>query len=285
MAALYMKEHVGVRCKPGTVRIRDGAIRRHINPAIGARAVASIRPRHVRDLHHRLVSVPAQANIVVTTLAQIFRFAADRGLAPEGFNPCAGVRLYRQGRRERFLTGSEFARIGRVLEEALEIGGVSREAVAAVRLLMLTGCRKNEILSLRWRDVDLRSGELWLRDAKTGPRAVPLSPAAVRVLESLPWRGSHPWVIPGRGTGTHMKKLGNAWRLLRERADLPDVRLHDLRHSFASCALALGESLPMISRLLGHQRIESTVRYAHLSRKDVHEAGNRVANSIAADVL
>ena len=92
-------------------------------------------------------------------------------------------------------------------------------------------------------------------------------------------------MIPGRKPGTHMCRLGNAWRLLRKRAGLPDVRLHDLRHSFASSALALGESLPMIARLLGHRQIASTARYAHLARASVHEAANRVANSLAEDIL
>ena len=101
----------------------------------------------------------------------------------------------------------------------------------------------------------------------------------------LPWSGRGEWVIPGRKPGTHMRKLGNTWRLLRARAGLPDVRLHDLRHSVASRALALGEELPMIGKLLGHRRIESTVRYAHLARTAVHEAAERVASSLAEDIL
>ena len=116
---------------------------------------------------------------------------------------------------------------------------------------------------------------------------MPLSPAGPsKVLAGLPWSGRGEWVIPGRKPGTHMRKLGNTWRLLRARADLPDVRLHDLRHSVASRALALGEELPMIGKLLGHRRIESTVRYAHLARSAVQERrAERVANSLALDIL
>ena len=172
-----------------------------------------------------------------------------------------------------------------MLDESEENGGATPEAIAAIRLLILTGCRRGEILGLRWEEVDLESRELRLQDTKTGPRVVPLSPAAVRLLAGLPRSGGSPWVIPGRKPGTHMVRLGNAWRLLRKRAGLNDVRLHDLRHSFASSALALGESLPMIARLLGHRQIASTARYAHLARASVHEAAARVAGSLAEDIL
>ena len=244
-----------------------------------------VERQDVVDLHHGMASIPVQANHVLATLSQIFSYAEDRALVPTGTNPCKGVRQYRLQRRERFLTESEFIRIGRVLDQALEIGGASPAAVAAIRLLMLTGCRKNEILSLRWADVNLPSRELRLRDTKTGPRMVPLSPSAVKVLCSLADTAKNEWVIPGRRFGKRMYKLGNTWRLLRERADLRDVRLHDLRHSFASRALALGETLPMIAKLLGHRRLESTSRYAHLERGAVHDAAERVAVSLAQDIV
>ena len=285
VAARYMDEHVAVRCKPSTARIRRSVIGNHIVPRLGRLSLAAVERRHVIALHQRMAATPTQANIVVETLSQIFRKAETWGIVPEETDPCGSVVLYRKRRRERFLTDTEFERLGRVLDEALEIGGASWAAVAAIRLLLLTGCRRSEILSLRWDDVDLAAHELRLRDTKTGPRIVPLSPSAVKLLASLPRSAGKPWVIPGRGTGSHMRKLGYTWRLLRSRADLPDVRLHDLRHSFASRALALGETLPMIGKLLGHRRITSTVRYAHLARASVHEAGEQVADSIAADIL
>ena len=284
-AARYMQEHVAVRCKPATAKIRRNAIRNHIVPRLGKLPLAAVGRDHVIDLHHRMSDIPMQANIVVITLSQIFRKAEYWGIVPEGTDPSGSVVLYRETRRERFLTDAEFGRLGRVLDEAPRIGGASSGAVAVIRLLMLTGCRRGEILSLRWDDVDLNAHELRLRDAKTGARIVPLSPSAVNVLAGLPCSADQEWVIPGRRAGTHMQKVGNAWRLLRLRADLPDVRLHDLRHSFASRALALGESLPMIGKLLGHRRIETTMRYAHLARASVHEAAERVAITIAAHIL
>ena len=150
---------------------------------------------------------------------------------------------------------------------------------------MLTGCRKNEIVTLRWKDVDLEAKELHLADTKTGARTVSLSPEAVRVLAGVPRDEGNPWVIQGRKKGQRLCFIDRQWCLVRERAKLADVRLHDCRHSFASRALALGESLPAIGRLLGHAHVETTAKYAHLARDSMHEAAARVANSIAADIL
>ena len=155
---------------------------------------------------------------------------------------------------------AEFDRLGCALDEAEAKGGASAPAVAAIRLLMLTGCRKSEILKLRWEDVALGEAELRLPDTKTGARVVSLSPPAVKLLAGLPRLPGNPWVIPGRKPGTHLRKLDDAWRAVRSRAGLDDVRLHDLRHSYAGRALALGERLPMIGKLLGHARIETTAR-------------------------
>ena len=139
-------------------------------------------------------------------------------MVPDGTNPCRGIGRHRERRRERFLTDTEFRRLGRVLDRAVADGGVSGHAVAAIRLLLLTGCRKSEILSLKWQGVDLAAGEIQLADSKTGPCAVPLSPPAVRVLEELPRLPDSPWVIPGQKPGTHMTNLDGPWRIVRNRS-------------------------------------------------------------------
>ncbi len=157
-------------------------------------------------------------------------------------------------------------------------------AVAAFRLLILTGCRRNEILTLRWADVDLDAGEIQLRDAKTGARSVALSTAARRVLAGIPRLPDNPWVIAGARPGAHLSNLNNAWLVVRGRADLKGVRIHDLRHSFASRALALGESLPMIGKMLGHRKVQTTARYAHLARDSVKASAARIAESLRADL-
>ncbi len=284
-AARYLAEHVALRCKPKTAETARTAVNRYIVPAFGRLAMTAVRPARVFALHHRLGDRPAMANAVIATLSHMYALAEGWGAVPEGTNPCRSVVRYPARRRERFLTDSEFERLGRVLDEAPDRGGASPAAVAAIRLLMLTGCRKNEVLRLRWDNVDLESGELALADAKTGPRAVALPPAARGLLAVLPHKPGNPWVFPGHRAGTHMRSIDDAWYTLRARAGLDDVRLHDLRHSFASRALALGESLPMIARLLGHSQLETTARYAHLARDSIHEAAARVADSIAADIL
>ena len=156
--------------------------------------------------------------------------------------------------------------------------------LSSIHLLMLTGCRKSEVLALRWQDVDLETGELRLRDAKTGARTVPLSREAAGVLAGARRLPGSPWVIPGRKPGDRLRNIDEPWRRIRTRAGLDGVRIHDLRHSFASRALALGESLPMIGKLLGHTQIRTTARYAHLARDSVNASAARVADSIGADM-
>ncbi len=281
----YLEKHVAAHCKPNTARTARTKVNRHIVPALGSLALAEVEPRHVVALHQRLSDRPAMANLVVTTLSHMYTLAEGWGLVAEGVNPCRSVAMYPSRRRERFLTDAEFERLGRALDEAEARGGASAGAIAAIRLLMLTGCRKNEILTLRWQDVDLAAGELTLADSKTGPRAVPLPPSAVTLLAGLPRKPGSPWVIPGRKAGTHIRDLDGAWQAVRTRARLDGLHVHDLRHSYASRALALGESLPMIGKLLGHRRIDTTARYAHLARDSVHEAAADIAQSIAADIM
>lgn len=156
--------------------------------------------------------------------------------------------------------------------------------MTAIRLLMLTGYRLSEIQTLRWEDVNLEAVEVRLRDGKTGARMVPLSGTAVSVPSALPRPEDNPWVIVGRKPGAHLTDLQHPWCRIRARADLDDVRIHDLWHSFASRALALGESLPMIGKLLGHSQVQSTARYAHLANESVKASGLRVGDSIGAHI-
>ena len=285
LAERYLREHVEVRCKPLTVKGYRQVIGRNILPAFGEMPIAELGREHAAELHYRLRKTPVAANEAVDALSRMLNRAEAWGLVPAGSNPCRFVTRYRTRRLERFLTEEEFGRLGRALDE-LETGGrLPVHVAAAIRLLMLTGCRCGEVLTLRWEDVALERNEIRLRDSKTGPRVVPLSPAAARVLAGIPRLPGNPWVIAGRKPGARQMHISDYWHRVRERAGLDDVRLHDLRHSFASRALALGEDLTMIGKLLGHRKIQTTARYAHLARDSVKESADLVAASIAADIL
>ena len=285
LARQWLEEHVEVRCRPKTVEMYRLILEKHLLPALGRTPALSVDHERVAALHHSMRATPSMANRTVEALSRLWNAAEDRGRVPEGSNPCRHVVKYRERRRERFLSDAEFRRLGRALAGAETRGGVSVHAVAAIRLLLLTGCRKNEILTLRWRDVDLEARELDLAETKTGRRTVPLSPEAVAVLAGIPRVAGNPYVIPGKVKGAHMRNLNDPWEVIRERAGIADMRLHDCRHSFASRALALGEGLPMIGKLLGHTQVETTARYAHLAQDSVREAAVRVSDSIAADIL
>ena len=284
LAEQYMVEHVAVRCKPTTARSCRHIFDKYLLPQFGKLRLGEITPDRVAALHYRLREKPIMANQVIDVLSRLFHKAAKSDYAPDGGNPCRFIKKYPTRSCERFLSEREFVRLGTVLDELQAKGKISTSAAAGLRLLMLTGCRRNEILTLRWEDVDLEHDEIRLRDAKTGARAVPLSPTARQVLAALPRQPDNPWVISGRGPGTRLSNLNATWGVVRKKARLEDVRIHDLRHSFASRALSLGESLPMIGKLLGHSKVQTTARYAHLARDSVKAAAERVSNSLAADL-
>ena len=282
LAARFMTAHVEVNRRPGTVETYRCLLGRHILPELGGLKLSEVDRSHVSGLHYKLRDKPVQANQAVGVFSKMFKLAVAWGMTPARPNPCRSVKRYGERSRERFLTEEENARLGRVLFEAESEGPLMASAVAAIRLLLLTGCRKNEILMLRWDDIDRTAGELRLRDTKSGPRRVPLTSAAERVLARIPRVEGNPWVIVGAKPGIRLERIDPLWYRLRARAGLEDVRLHDCRHSFASRALALGESLPMIGRLLGHSQVQTTARYAHLARDSVHEAAERISDRIEA---
>ena len=280
----FLDEYVPDHCKQSTAYEYRRSVELFVDPRIGNRKVTEIQRSDIAELHHGMRKTPYQANRTLGVLSKMFNMAEVWGLRPDGSNPCLHVKRFKEEKRERFLSAEEFRRLGKVLDEILQDGSETRSAVVAIRLLMLTGCRLSEIQKLQWEHVDLDAGELRLPDSKTGGRAVPLAPSAVRLLAGLPRDEDNPWVITGRKPGSHLTDLQHPWRRIRERAELPDVRIHDLRHSFASRALALGEGLPMIGKLLGHTQVQTTARYAHLARDTVKASAARIGDSINHDL-
>jgi len=282
LAERFMRTHVERHLKPASVAAYRTVLDKYILPALGGMALDEVGKAQVTALHHRLRDTPARANAAVHLLSRMYTLAEAWELVPPGRNPCLSVRRYRTRKRERFLTPEEYRRLGRALRQAED--GIWPAAIAAIRLLVLTGCRRGEILNLGWDDVDRTAGDLRLRDAKAGPRMVPLTKPALRVLDAIPRSEDNPWVIAGQRPGRRLTGLHHYWQPIRERAGLADVRLHDLRHSYASRALALGESLYTIGKLLGHTSVASSARYAHLMRDAEREAAVRVGGSIGTHI-
>jgi integrase len=210
----------------------------------------------------------------------MFNLAERWGLRVDGTNPCRHVERFPERPRERFLSDDELARLGTVVTGAEEGGLASAEAVAAIRLLLLTGCRVSEILRLRWEDVDIERRCLKFADSKTGAKRTPLNRAAISVLDGLARRSA--WVLPGRDPSESLVNLAKPWDRIRERAELGDVRLHDLRHTHGSSAASAGLSLHLVGALLGHRQPATTARYAHLAEDPVRDASERVGNRLAS---
>ena len=286
LAERYLREYVAIHCKPITVKHYGLMVRKHIVPALADLRVSEVQRKHILQFQYGLRDMPTVANRTVDILVKMFNLAELWEMRPPGRNPCRSVRRYKVNpRRERFLTPEELARLGRTLDLAPAERLASRHAAAAIRLLVLTGCRRNEILGLAWDDLDFEAGEMRLADSKTGARIVPLPPAAAELLADLPRIDGNPWVFPGKSKGTHLVNINDSWNRVRRHAGLEGVRLHDLRHTFASRALAIGEGLPMIGELLGHRKIDTTARYAHLARESIQASTAKVADSIGADIL
>jgi integrase len=281
----FLTEHVAVRCKPSTQYEYRRAVELVITPFFGLQRVRSITTADVAELHGSLAHTPYKANRVLGVLSKMMNLSELWGLRDRHTNPCEDIQKYPERKRERFLSGPELQRLGCALSAAEAEGTESRHAVAAFRLLLLTGCRLSEIQTLEWKYVDLDAGELRLPDSKTGAKTVHLGGAAVDVLRALPPSVDNPFVIVGRKGGQHLTDLQHPWRRIRKAADLEDVRIHDLRHTFASGGLAVGEGLPIIGKLLGHTQVQTTARYAHLAADPVKQAADKIAARLAAALL
>ena len=282
LAERYIQEHAIPKKKARSVEEDRALLRRFLLPKFGRRKLAAITRADVQSLHHSLSGTPYQANRALALFSKMFNLAERWGLRPDGSNPCRHVERYREKRRERFLSNDELARLGQALSEAEANATEPPSAIAAVRLLILTGCRLQEVLGLRWDQVDYERRQLRFEESKTGQKTVALGAAALEVLSGLPRLEGNPYVIPGKKDGAHFVGMPKVWQRIRKQADLEDVRLHDLRHSFASVGAGAGLSLPIIGKLLGHTQAATTQRYAHLADDPLKQAADTISNEIAA---
>jgi integrase len=298
----FLTEHVATKRKPTTAASYRHTFSCYIVPKFGQRKLRDLTKMDVARLHSSLQKTPSAANRVVAVLGSLYGWAGRRGWVPEGCNPTMRLEKFREQRRERFLGSDELKRLGDALREAETTGipwavdegrptakhlpqpdkrltVVSPFAVAAIRLLLFTGCRRGEVLNLRWEDVDFERGVAMLPDSKTGRKPVLLGAPALRVLADLPRVG--PYVIAGDDPARPRADLKRPWDAIRKRAGLQGVRVHDLRHSFASIGAGAGLGLPVIGRLLGHTQPSTTARYAHLADDPLRRASEMISQSIA----
>jgi integrase len=275
----FLSDYVPQHCKASTACEYERAVELFIGPALGGHRIGDLARADVAKFHHDLRNRPYQANRALGVLSKMLNLAEEWGLRPDGSNPCRHLKKYREHKRERYLTTEELQRLGAVLDQT---GWEQPFVTAAIGLLILTGARLTEILTLRWECVDLANAVLRLPDSKTGAKLIYLNDAAIKLLSEMPKMAGNPFVIVGGRPGGHLVNLQKPWRRIRAAAKLDNVRIHDLRHSFASVAASAGMSLPMIGKLLGHSQPVTTARYAHLAADPVRSAANEVGALITA---
>jgi integrase len=256
-------------------------LERTILPALGSLRVTEVTRADIAKLHHDQRHIPYEANRCLEIVSKMFNLAEMWGLRPDGSNPRKHIRKYPEEKRERFLSPAELKRVVEVLSEMETEGLELPSAIAVGRLLILTGCRLNEIMMLKWSYLDVAAGALRLPDPKTGAKVVQLDQPALEVLMTIDRGEKNPWMIAGMKPGARLTDLQPFWQRVRARAGLKDARIHDLRHTFASTAVGSGQGLPMIGELLGHTQVQSTARYAHLATDPVRSAAEGASGRLA----
>lgn len=244
--------------------------------------IAEVARADLSKLHNSLSGTPYQANRLLAVLRKFFNWCERDGYRPDHSNPALHVQPFKERKRERFLSPAEIAQLGSVLSAVETEGAHGPHVVAAIRLLLLTGARLNEVLGMRWEWIDWESSLVRLPDSKTGAKTVFLNAPALQVLSGIPRLADNPYVICGQKKGERLINLQKPWQGIRARAALNDVRIHDLRHSFASIAVASGMSLPMIGKLLGHSQPQTTARYAHLADDPMRAASDQIGQRFAS---
>lgn len=300
---LFLTEHVTPKRKQRTAGGYAAVLKNWLVPKFGKRAAEQITTGEISQLHLSMRARPYQANRMLAIVASIYSFAARRGVVSKGVNPAAGVERFREKSRERYLSADELKRLGEALRLA-ETGGIpwnrdgaapkskhlvreenqrtilTPEVTLALRLLLFTGARLREILKLEWRHVDMERGLLLLPDSKTGRKTIVMSTPALALLKASA-RGSA-FVIPGADGDRPRSDLKKPWRAIQRHAALEGVRLHDLRHTFASIGAGSSLGLPIVGKLLGHSQPATTARYAHLDADPLRRATNLIGGHLEA---
>lgn len=263
--------------KPSTVKTHDLYRKNYLGSAFTGKFIDEIDQADVLKWFTCVSDTggPGAGNRAMSILNAAFHKAEQWGYRPEGSNPCRGIKRNRRKKFECLLSNEELARLGKALDE---LKSNFPAQVTALQVLALTGCRKSEIVKLQWREV--KGNRLLLTDSKTGPRTVWIGDEVRTLLAALPRLPSQKRVFVAKGSKDIVQSISYVWLLARTAANLEHVRLHDLRHSFASHAAAMSETLPMIGKLLGHANVQSTARYAHLDDQSALDAVRRIGQLI-----
>jgi integrase len=284
MCDRYLEEHVEAHNKASTAAEFRRLIEKRIKPELGALKVESVTRQDVMKLHRSMAETPRQANQTLAVLSKLFGLAELWGLRAENTNPCRKIQRFAEVKRERFFSDAELGRLGKVLADSeaarIELPGV----IAAIRLLAFTGCRLGEILSLRWDYVDIERCALALPDAKAGARVHSIGALALALLTELPKDGNSPWVVPGGKVGEPLNRatLEGAWQRIRQRAELADARLHDLRHTVGTYAGQTGANAFLVRDKLGHKTLAMTGRYVNRDADPLRALSDVIENRINA---
>ncbi len=277
---IFLQQHVESKRKAKTIRDYRNLAKNHLLPAFANMKIDKVDHAAISALHRKLNSKPRMANYLLSVLSSMFSYLRKAKIYT-GENPVSDIEKYRENKRERYLSNEEFERLSKTLMTAEKNYPL---AVAAIRLLLLTGCRYSEIVKARWNDWDKEQHLLYLPDTKTGARTIQLSQSETSILNKLELHHKmigNPFLLPGTGKNGFYQGLPKIWRKLRSEIGLDDLRIHDLRHSYASTAAAGGMSLPMIGKLLGHSQSSTTERYAHIGQSPERAARERVSGDIA----
>lgn len=283
LAEKWLADYVRPKLKPRTIADYERLLAQHIKPALGHLSVAHVSRDDVVQLHVAMKRTPRRANYTISTVHALMAFAEDCEFRPPQTNPARRIKRYRERLRERFLSEPEIGKAADGIATAEHKGKIGPYGAAGLRLALFTGARSGEITAIKWEHIDWQRKLVRLPDSKANEaRTIHLSEAALEVLKTLP-RVS-PYVIAGAKPGEPYRNLSRAWIVARSYAGLNDVRLHDLRHSFASLAVNRGVSLPMIGKLLGHKVAATTQRYSHLARDVVASINDDIGEAMQAAI-
>lgn len=274
MCDLYLEDYARLHKKPKSVEDDTRYINKDINPRLGSKSLSEIRSKDIVKIHSSLAGTPIKANRLLALLSKIFNLSEEWEYRDPNTNPTQHIRKYKETPRERFLTQDEILTLEKVLADAERNNEVSPSVIHALRVLLMTGARLQEVLTMKWEYVDFEEGKINLPDSKSGKKTIWLSDKARDYIDAIPHKRGNPFVFPGQRTGSRLINLQKPWRKLRAIAEIEDVRIHDLRHTYASLAVSQNLSLPIVGKLLGHKSTKSTERYAHLYDDVMRDAAN-----------